>query len=354
MPKIATQLTRIHLASALAVLALFTLPVSGQQNTNLGYENVPPARTPNPDKNIPPISRVDLTADQHDFRVKSVTRPPDGFIGNLAYDRESGRLWLISFGPPANTRGSSTLYEYDLESGKVLAQAKMPFVGEFAAPVYIDGFLYLGVPFESKLYKIVAGDRANLGQIVKTIPLPTLVDLSPLGEDVYRFPFIEFRAATVTPDKNILIHASALGEFITLDEETGKVISRVKTLNGVDGIAGVPDMSDGFLVLSNVDPADASLRKEMRTFLFRSAHGVIPPSTRRPDEKAILWSLLDAKTGNALASIERPKSATYASSTAYVKHEAVPGAPYGRFTFLLASEDEILTLEWTPRSGAPH
>ena len=295
------------------------------------------------------------TASRAEFKVLRSFSPPEGFIGNLTYDQKSGRLWLVSLGPPANTKGPSTIYEVDPADGRVLARAELPFKGVFGSPVYIDGYLYQGVFHESKMYKIVAGDRANLGKIVQTIPLPMLNDLKLTNEEIYKFPFIEFLGVAVTPDKNILIHAADLGEFITLDRETGKVLSRVRTLKGLGGISGVPAVNNEFLILGNYDAEDAAGKAKVRRFVFRAPHPIIPTKRTvvaiyawRAEDKIVSWVVLDAKTGNPLASIDIPHSPVHASGTALIKHENVAGTPYGRFTFLAAGMDGILTIEWTP------
>ena len=45
------------------------------------------------------------------LKVRRVLVAPPGFKGTVTYDAASGRLFLVSFGPPANVRGKSTLYE---------------------------------------------------------------------------------------------------------------------------------------------------------------------------------------------------------------------------------------------------
>src|SRR5579872_3407482 len=244
-----------------------------------------------------------------EFAVRRVTPVPSGFMGVWTYDAASDRLWLLSFGPPANTQGASTLYEVDAESGKILAQARMPFLGECSAAAFSDGFLYVGVPWQSKIYKVMAQDKSVMGKVVGSIPAPTLIELRPGPEEVFRFPFLSFFGLAVTPDHNLLLHAQELGELITLDRETGKVLNRVKTLHALGGITPVPGPNGEFLLLANADPEAAALRAEMRRFLFRSNHGITPPSAVRPDmtcgrpeARDIRWVLIDGQTGDLLAS----------------------------------------------------
>lgn len=283
-----------------------------------------------------------------ELRILNVIRPPEGFVGNIAYDQQSGRMWLISLGPPANTKGPSTLYEVDPSSGKVLAQARMPFLGEFGSPAYIEGHLHIAISHESKLYKVAVGEGASFGKIVKTLALPTLNDLNVIDDEVYRFPFVEFSGIAASLDNNLLLHASDVGEFITIDKETGKILNRVKTLRGLGGIAGYKDSAGEFFLLGNYNPAEAMLKREMRRFLFRAAHGVVPISNRTYDDRTITWVLLDTKTGSPLAALERLNSSAIAGTISLAKHEAMPQTLYGKFTFFIRGDESILTMEWVP------
>jgi hypothetical protein len=270
------------------------------------------------------------------FKFNRSVPMPEGFIGNLAFDAESGRLWLVSLGPPTNTKGPSTVYEVDPKDGKILAQATLPFKGDFGEPVFYNGYLYQGIFHESKVYKIVAGDRANLGKIEKTIALPTLIDLK-LGDEAHSYPFIEFGGLTLTPDKNLMFHADDVGELITVERESGKLLSRSRTIKALGGIAGITGPNGEFLVLGNSDPRGGYCALSY------------PPSlSRSPEQKDISWALLDGKTGDVLASIRTQNSRAYASTVKIVKREDVAGSPYGKFTFLATGEDGIIELEWTP------
>ena len=273
---------------------------------------------------------------QQDFRIIRSLVPPDGFIGNLTYDRGSGRMWLISLGPPTNTKGPSTLYEMDPANGNILASSQMPFKGDFGSPVYIDGYIYQGIFHESKLYKIAVADKSKFGRIVKTIPLPTLNDLK-LVDESHPLPFIEFGGVTVTPDKQIMIHADDVGELVTIDKETGKILNRVRTLKALGGITATQDSNGNFFVLANSDPRGGYC-----------ALSYPPLVSRSPQQKDISWALLDGDTGDVLASIRRQNSRAYASTISLVKYEEDTKTPYGRFTFLATGEEGILTLEWTP------
>jgi len=270
------------------------------------------------------------------FKFNRSIPMPDGFIGNLAYDDASGRLWLVSLGPPTNTKGPSMVYEVDPRDGKVLAQAQLPFKGDFGEPVYYDGYLYQGIFHESKLYKIVAGDRANLGKIEKTIPLPNLIDLK-LEDESHSYPFIEFGGLTLTPEKNLMFHADDVGELITVERETGRLLARARSIKALGGIAATSGPNGELLVLGNSDPRGGYCALSY------------PPSlSRSPEQKDISWALIDGKTGDVLASIRTQNSRAYASTVKIIKREDVPGTAYGKFTFLATGEDGVIELEWTP------
>jgi predicted aconitase with swiveling domain len=291
-----------------------------------------------------------------DLKVTRVFRPLENFVGNLASDQETGRLWLLSYGPPANTKGPSTLYEVEPTTGKVLAQARMPFLGEFGAPVYIDGFLYVGIAVESKLYKVAVNDRANLGKIVQTVPLPTLNDLEINFEEPFRFPFINFPSIAATPDKNILLNAEDLGLFIKIDKETGRIMNQVSSMKGLSAAINVSGPNQEAILLGNTDPEAALLKRDMRVFLFRARHGFTPPYAIRTEmpckqqgARDITWVLLDPQSGEVLASALDRCSRTSAGSVALLKQEKRTGTRYGSYTFLANSDEGILTVEWVPR-----
>jgi hypothetical protein len=295
-----------------------------------------------------------------EFAVRRVTTVPAGFMGVWTYDAAADRLWLLSFGPPANTQGPSTLYEVDPESGKILAQARMPFMGECSAAAFSDGFLFVGVPWQSKIYKIMAQDKNVLGKVVGSIPVPTLIDLHPGPEEVFRFPFLSFFGLAVTPDHNLLLHAQEIGELITLDRETGKVLNRVRTLHALGGITPVPGPNGEFLLLANADPEAAALRAEMRRFLFRANHGITPPSAVRPDmtcgrpeARDIRWVLIDGQTGDLLAATTQQCVRVDAGSVSLLGYEKTPGTRYGRFRFLAGGEERtVATIEWIPSENS--
>jgi len=279
-------------------------------------------------------------ASQGDFRVVRTFAPPEGFLGNLTYDRDSGRLWLVSVGPPTNQRGPSHVYELDPQTGAVLAQARLPLEGDISEPVYFDGHLYQPVFHQSKVYKIQARDRARLGEVVKTIPLPTLVDLK-LGDEAHPVPFIEFGGVTLTPENHLLIHADDVGELITLELETGAILSRTRTIKAMGGIASVPKSGGGHLVLGNSDPRGGYC-----------ALSYPPPLSRTPDQRDISWALVEPTNGEVLASIRTQNSRAYASTVELMKHEPVDGRPYGKMTFLATGEEGVVVLEWSPVRGA--
>lgn len=269
------------------------------------------------------------------FKVVKTIRPPENFLGNLTYDMESGRLWLISLGAPANTKTPSTLYELDINDGRILAQKEMPFRGDFGDPVFIDGFLYQGIFHESKMYKI-STEKETFGNIVTVLPLPTLNDLN-LVDESHPLPFIEFGGVGVTPDKKIILHADDVGEFITVDPQTGKMLNRVRTLKALGGLDAVAGPKGETLVIANSDPRGGYCALSF------------PPSiSRTPEQKDVSWALLNGKTGEVVASIRTQNSRAYAGTVSLMKHETVNGTPFGRFTFLATGEEGILQIEWTP------
>lgn len=275
------------------------------------------------------------TAALLNFKVVRTIQPPQNFIGNLTYDSESGRLWLISLGPPTSTNGPSMLYEMDINNGKILAQAEMPFKGDFGDPVFIDGYLYQGIFHESKLYK-VAVDKENFGKIVSTVPLPTLNELN-LVDESHPLPFIEFGGVGVTPDKKIILHADDVGEFITVEPSTGRLLHRVRTLKALGGLDAVASHKGETLVLANSDPRGGYC-----------ALSFPPAISRTPEQKDISWALLNGRTGEVLASIRTQNSRAFAGTVTLLKHEQIPNTAFGKFTFLATGEEGILQIEWTP------
>jgi hypothetical protein len=188
------------------------------------------------------------------------------------------------------------------------------------------------------MYKIAAGDRSTLGRIEKVIPLPTLVDLK-LGDEAHPVPFIEFGGVAVTPDKQILIHADDVGELIKLDRETGRILTRVRTLKALGGITLVAGENGRSYVLANSDPRGGYC-----------ALSFPPALSRTPEQRDISWALIDGDSGEVLASIRTQNSRAYASTVSLMKHERVEGAPYGRMTFVATGEEGLVTLQWTPRA----
>lgn len=275
---------------------------------------------------------------QQQFQVVRTLPLPDGFLGNMAADTESGRIWLISLGEPTGN-GPSMLYEIESMTGDVLAKAEMPFEGDLNSPVFIDGYLYQGVFHQSKMHKISVAPE-SFGQIVKTVDLPTLNDLN-LVDESHPMPFIEFGGVAVTPDRQIVIHADDVGEFIKLDRDTGEILARTRTLKALGGIAAA-GLGDGeYVVLGNSDARGGYC-----------ALSYPPELSRTPEQKDISWALLNGQTGEVLASIRRQNSRAYASGVALLKHAEVPGSPYGQFNFLATGEEGLLEIAWTPAAGA--
>ena len=295
----------------------------------------------------------------NEFGLVKVIKPPTGFVGSAAYDGRSNRLWLVAFGPPANTSGPSMLYEYDPETARPLARAKLPFQGECSAAAYRDGFVYVGVPHESKIYKIVT-DHKDFGKVAGSIPVPMLADLHANPDEPFRFPFLSFFGMTVAPDGNLVIHANDVGLFITLERESGKVLRVVPTLRALAGIAAVPGPNGEFLILANADPDAAALRSEMRHFMFRSNHGITPPSQShseiacgRIDARDLRWVLLDNETGSVVAATTQQCTRAPTGSVALVGYERTAGTRYGKFRFLSSGEEGMLAVfQWTPGQDA--
>jgi hypothetical protein len=352
MPYLASRTT-------LAALILCGAAAAQQDRHTAAGKNLEYAETaPTPSKyTYQPRVKTDSPGE---FTVQRVTPMPAGFMGVWSYDPASDRMFLLSFGPPANTKGASTIYELDPESGKVIAEVRMPFLGECSSAVFMDGFIYAGVPHESKIYKVMAQDKASLGKVVGSIPVPSLAELKLGPEEPFRFPFISFFGMVATPEHNLMIHAQEIGELITLDRETGKILNRAKTLRALGGMTPVPGPNGEFMLLANADPEAAALRAEMRRFMFRSNHGITPPSAVRPDmncgrpeARDIRWVLIDGQTGDLLAATTQQCVRTNAGSVALLGYEKAPGTRYGRFRFLAGGEERMIaTIEWTPSENS--
>jgi hypothetical protein len=286
------------------------------------------------------------------LRVRRVMVAPPGFKGTVAYDAQSGRLFLVSYGPPANVRGRSTLYELEPEKGRVVRQAILPFLGELPSPVPMGDVLYQAVHHESKLYRVDARPGPDFGRVLGALDLPSLVDLEvSSGDDVYRFPFVSFRGMSKSGDGGaLLLHAQELGDLVTVDPASGRFTRRVPTLKGLAGISSVPGPGGAALVLANSDPAQAEFESEVRRFMFRAAHA--GPPAARYGSRDVLWVLLDAGSGEVLASAESRDSRADAGAIALVRHEEVEGTPYGRYVFLTTGPEGLLEMEWTPGRGA--
>ncbi len=272
------------------------------------------------------------------FQVIRTLPLPQGFLGNMAADPVSGRIFLVSLGRPTS-KGPSQLYEINPQSGTVIASAEMPFEGDLSSPVFIDGHLYQGVFHQSKMYKVQV-DGPDFGKIVKVIPLPTLSDLN-LVDESHPMPFIEFGGVAVSPDRQIVIHADDVGEFIKLERETGKILARTRTLKALGGIAAAARPNGDFLVVGNSDARGGYC-----------ALSYPPELSRTPEQKDISWALLDGNNGQVLASLRWQNSRAYASGLALLKHQEVAGTPYGRFNFLATGEEGLLEIAWTPAAGA--
>jgi hypothetical protein len=287
---------------------------------------------------------------------------PEGFAGHLAYDSGAKRLWLISYGPPANKLGPSKVMELDPATGRVLAEAELPLLGGFGPPVAAGGFLYQPVNFESRIYKIALKDRSQLGRIEGTIPIPQVSDLRPggsaPGREPLKFPWLEVSGIAAAPDGNLLLYAADLGEFITLDRDTGKVLKRAGTMKGLGGIASVTGPGGKFYVLANMDPDDAAARDKARRFDLRAPEVVpwkrskVTLFSHRPDRKIVMWILLDGESGEPLASVEDDPSPAFASGAVVSDFRPGGGDVYGRFTFFAMGPAGVLTMRWSPALGS--
>lgn len=280
-----------------------------------------------------------------EFQILEVLEAPTRAPGHLAYDPESGRLWMITHGPPANASGPSTLYEIDAEDGTTLDTAQLPFLGEIGMVAFVDGSLYQVVHHQSKMYKISV-ERESFGQVLAEIALPTLNQIEHEEEAPLRFPFISFKGVALTAEGDLLAHAQDLGELMVLDPETGRLRSRVATMRALGGIAATRGDRGESLVLGNSDPVKAGFEYHVRRYMFRASHGVVPAT--RYGKKAIHWVLLDGESGELLASIRRLDPRIDASSVALISRERVEGAPYGRLEFWATGAEGIFRAQWTP------
>jgi len=274
-----------------------------------------------------------------DFDVVRTLPLPEGFLGNVAADPETGRIWLVSFGPPT-APGPSTVYEIDPRNGDVLRRAELPLKGDLSSPVYLDGHLYQGVFHESKMHKIVVDDAERFGEIVATVDLPKLADLN-LVDEAHPMPFIEFGGVGVTPDGNLVIHADDVGEFITLDPDDGSIVARTRTLKALGGIFAAHRGEGDYLIVGNSDPRGGYC-----------ALSYPPALSRTPEQRDISWAVMDGASGEVLASVRRQNSRAYASGVSLLRYEQANGAPYGKFAFLATGEEGLLEIEWTPARDA--
>ena len=329
-----------HLGSLIAGTVLASVAVGAQGNAQHDHAAVGP-----------PGASVD-----GELKISKVMRAPGRFVGNVIRDPQSGRLWLLSFGPPANTVDSSTLYEVEPSTGSVISRRSMPFLGEFGTAAYIDGFFYQAIAYESTMYKVDASETAQRDGIVGTVKLPTHGDIDSRDEDVYRFPFIAFTAATPASDGNVQLYAADLGELITVDKTSGAVIKRVRTTKGLGGLTRATIASGESLLLGTFDPVDSAFKQETRRFMFRASHGILPLETVRaegnygqPGQKTVTWVLLDAESGEVLASTSIESSRMTVGSVAFVKAERAPGTRFGKLVALTTGDEGIVTVEWTPR-----
>lgn len=293
---------------------------------------------------------------QGPVRIAHVLPGPEHFVGNVIYDPPTQRLWLLSFGPPANTKGPSTLFAIDPATGRVQSRATLPFLGEFGSAAYLDGYVYVIVPYESRLYKVSVAPGADFGRVASAVKLPTLSDVPLNPDDVYRFPFIAFTATIASSDGTLLAYAADLGELWTIDPASGRVLRKVQTVRGLAGATALSGPGGRPVLLATFDPVDAAFKAETRRFMFRSAHGILPLETVRaqgnygnPGQRTVTWVLVDCSTGEVLASTAMESSRVAVGSVALVRREELPGARYGKLTALAVGDEGVLTVEWTPQ-----
>lgn len=290
------------------------------------------------------------------LKVTKVSRLPNQFVGNVIYSPEANRLWLLSFGPPANTKGPSVLFELDPATGKEIARASMPFLGEFGAPACIDNVLYVGIPYESKVYK-VSLEKATLGKMLGTLTVPGLTDLKLNAPDEpYRFPFLNFTSVAASPEKNLILVADDTGYLVHIDRETGEIVKKTSTIKGLDGATMVSHGKEVNLLIGNQDPETVLLKTESRRFMFRARHGFTPPYAIRTENpcprygvRDINWVVVDGGTGEVLSSTFQACSRASAGSVSAINHESVAGSRYGKFTFYAIGDEGLVTVEWIPR-----
>jgi hypothetical protein len=289
-----------------------------------------------------------------EYKVTASVPLPEGFVGHLAYQPSRDRLWLISYGPPAATRRPCSFFELERRTGRVLVEKPLPFQGEFGAPAFLDGFLYQGIYHQRKIYKI-AVDGPKAGEVVDTATVPPLaaLDLSAHKDKTFRFPFFMFSALAVTPGPRFVTHSEDLGELVTLEPRSAKVLQQVPTQPSLAGLAAVPGPGGRTLLLANASPREFAMRNYQRRFLFR---GGAPPApmtaTGDPEENGVIWMLLDPASGEVLASTWRSPSRAAAGSVALLKIVPEDGKPYGRMTFLALGKEGLLTIEWAPSNFA--
>lgn len=297
------------------------------------------------------------TSSAEGVTITNVVRAPDRFVGNVMRDSITGRVWLLSFGPPANTIGSSTLYEMNPATGTVVWQRRMPFHGEFGAAAYADGFLYQVISHESTMYKVSVSDAIPNDGIVSTVKIPTHSDLGVRDDDVYRYPFVAFTAAVGgSSEGSVQLYAADRGELITVDTATGAPVKRIRTTKGLGSLTRATDANGAPVLLALFDPIDSAFRQETRRFMFRASHGLLPLETVRaegnyghPGQKTVTWVLLDPESGEVLASTSIESTRLNVGSVAFVKSERVPGTRYGKFVTFTTGDEGILTVEWTPQ-----
>ncbi len=290
-----------------------------------------------------------------EFQLKRVVTLPEGFRGNVAFDRESARLFLISHGPPANSKGPSTLYELDRQTGRAIRRRVLPFLGELPGTVVIGGVLFVGVPFESKVYKVELTETAEFGAILGTLRIPDLTELGPTDkDDVFRFPFLGFQQLAAAEGGDLLVYSDALGSLLSLSIKDGSLVRRIDAAKGLMGLAHASENGSAPLLIANSNPSIVQYEREARRFQYRADHG--SAAQIRYGAKEVLWMLLDASSGIVLASHDDPDSRIDAGTIAWTGHATREGSRYGKLSFYAVGQEGLFEVEWTPggsTAGAP-
>lgn len=310
-------------------------------------------------------------------RHLSTVPVPAGFLGNLAWDADSDRLFLVSFGPPSTGWPSSRLLEVDRETGRVLHQADLPFRGSFGTPVVVDGELLQGVYVRSQLFRLGI-EEESFGRVEEVARLPRVTDLGDIGaRHRLRFPYLEIRSMTPVGEGHMALLSSDIGELITVDAKgiakadsatgsahTGsaaadgsapallEVVRRVALEPGLSGLARVPS-AEGSWYLTSFDPDASAVYSKVRGFNARGSEVDVSAKrsksafhSRRTGERTVRWILVDGADGQTLATADVGRW-VWSGNLEILAHFDDAG-PLGRFHVLALGPEGLSTLEWVP------